>query len=656
MNCYNTIIKIFAFIFLIFNSTLKVSAQQPTSGDCLGAYTVCALNYNQPASFVGQGNYLNEINALSSCLSSGERNNSWYMVTIQSPGELNFSISPNCDSADYDWSVFNLTNASCSDIATNAALEVACNFSGSTFPTAVTGPNGAVSGTGTLLPQSGPPINVLAGQVYAIVVNNFTGANQCGYILDFSASSAGIIDQTAPVFSSPIAQQVSCNANSVTFNFSEFVKCETVLSQNFMLIGPSPNFDTIPIVGVTGAACLNGGSLDKQFTLLLGSTLNDGGLYTIRSFGRVEDNCGNFTTDTLELTFNIQSFSVQMSSTDVNCIANNGTATVTLNVATPSIVPPYQVVWQPSGQTGSFTPPTPGHTATSLPFGMQYVTISDQSGCTVRDSVFVSDPNNFNVDLVITTDVCSFGVGGAEAIVTGGTPFVSPPKNYPYTFLWEVTGQTNNTPTISDLTTGIYFVNVTDSLGCVFRKEFFVPDFRYNLEPDFIFSPDTTPIPGVFPTVTFINQSLNATSFHWDFGQDFSNEYEPTYIFPGSGVWDVKLTVTNEFGCKDSITKQIEIDFLLTYFSPNAFSPNNDNVNDTFNVVVTGILEDTYLMKIFDRWGEEVFTTNNLKEGWLGKKMNNGKICPSGVYVFRNSFIDQSGKKHVKYGRILLLG
>ena len=653
MKYYKTILRSIYIIGLLLFCSSNSFAQTPTSGDCLGAFTVCALNYNQTASFSGEGNYLNEITQITptvSCLNSGERNNAWYMVTVQSPGLLNFSISPNCDNADYDWAIYNLTNASCSDIATNAALQVGCNFSGNITPTPVTGPNGGTT------PQSGPEISVAAGEVYAIVVNNFSGLNDCGYILDFAASSAGIIDQTAPVFSSPIAQQVSCGDNSITFNFSEFVKCETVQANNFLLIGPPPSFDTIPISGVSGVACINGGLVEKQFTILLGQSLNDGGIYTIQSFGRVEDNCGNFTTDTMQLQFNIQSFSIIMSSTDVNCLANNGTASISINVPTPSIVPPYEVSWLPSGQTGSFSPPTNSHTATSLPFGMQYVTIQDQSGCIVRDSVFVSDPNNFTVNLNISTDICSFGLGSAEAIVTGGTPYVSPPRELPYTYFWEVTDQAPDTTFIDSLLTGNYIVIITDSLGCQYRKEFFVPDFRFNLDPDFIFSPDTVPIPGIFPKVTFINQSLNAVYFHWDFGQDSSDEYEPTYIFPGSGVWDVTLTVTNEFGCQDSITKQVEIDFLLTYFAPNAFSPNNDNVNDTFNVVVTGILEETYLMRIFDRWGEEVFTTTDKKEGWLGKKSNTGKICPSGYYVFRNSFIDQSGKKHVKYGKILLIG
>jgi hypothetical protein len=53
---------------------------------------------------------------------------------------------------------------------------------------------------------------------------------------------------------------------------------------------------------------------------------------------------------------------------------------------------------------------------------------------------------------------------------------------------------------------------------------------------------------------------------------------------------------------------------------------------------------------------QEVFRTSSYGEGWLGRKFNTGDYCPSGVYVFRASFIDLSGKKHVIHGRVLLLG
>ena len=82
-------------------------SQVPLPGDCLGAYTVCSISFNQTASFNGEGNYLGEVN--SSCVTSGERNNAWYIINVQTPGLFGFNIIPNCNN-DYDWALYNLTN------------------------------------------------------------------------------------------------------------------------------------------------------------------------------------------------------------------------------------------------------------------------------------------------------------------------------------------------------------------------------------------------------------------------------------------------------------------------------------------------------------------------------------------------------------------
>jgi gliding motility-associated-like protein len=617
----------------------NLMAQQPTSGDCLGAFPVCALNYNQALSFSGEGQYPNEINAASgsNCLTSGERNNSWYMVTVQTPGTFGFNITPNCDDADYDWTVFNLTNSNCSDIFTDPTIQVACNFAGSTFPTAVTGMNGGPN------PQDGPLINVNAGDVFAICVNNFTGGNQCGYILDFSNSSAGIIDLTPPTMLA-FTSQVLCGSNAITFTYSEFVKCSTVKANEFKMIDPSGN--PIGITAVTSVACVNGGLVDREFTITIDQLLAEGGNYLIQGFGKVEDNCGNFNNDTLELIFNINTVTVTaVMQTATDCRLNNGVAEAQVNGG----LVPYTFNWQPAGQSSAI--------AQGLPFGWQEVIVTDGQGCRARDSVFIQDINNFQVDLVINTDLCSFGLGGAEAIVSGGQPYNLPYNTMEYRYFWNFTDQQNDTTFVDSVLTGTYSMSVADSFGCVYALDFFIPDYRYDLVADFVFSPDTTPIPGLLPLVSFINQSENAVQYLWNFDSgDISNEFEPEYIFPGSGTYDVKLYAIHSTGCIDSISKPVTIDFFLNYFAPNAFTPNNDLVNDSFNIVLQGIMDSTYLMVIFDRWGEEVFVTRELKEAWSGQKNNTGKICPSGYYMFRSSFIDLSGKKHVIHGKILLLG
>jgi gliding motility-associated-like protein len=264
-----------------------------------------------------------------------------------------------------------------------------------------------------------------------------------------------------------------------------------------------------------------------------------------------------------------------------------------------------------------------------------------------------AEPNNFRAEITVKDDTCSSGVGSASVIPFNGNLSTTTPN---YLYSWSVTDQPTDNDSIFNLLPGSYNLTIEDAFGCVLTYDVEVPDYRFLMIPDFSFSPDTIPIPGIFPTVSFINESDSATVFYWDFGTgDYSNLYEPNYVFPGSGTYDVKLIVSNAFGCIDSISKPVTIDFVLTFFAPTAFTPNDDLLNDSFNVVVSGIMDSTYRMVIFDQWGNEVFVTNNQNKSWSGKATD-GNMMPAGHYTFRCSFIDQSGKKHVKRGQFVLFG
>ncbi len=170
--------------------TLTLIAQTPTEQDCLGAIFVNQPIYIQNNSFSGEGNYPNEINTAgcpASCLLVGEKNDVWYILHIQSIGNLCFSIIPNNSSDDYDWAVYNLTNASCSEIYSNSTLQVSCNFSSTS---GITGANGGDSLTcaGAIDPSENLVIPVVAGETYVINVSNFS-ESQNGYTLDFTCST-----------------------------------------------------------------------------------------------------------------------------------------------------------------------------------------------------------------------------------------------------------------------------------------------------------------------------------------------------------------------------------------------------------------------------------------------------------------------------------
>jgi gliding motility-associated-like protein len=108
-------------------------------------------------------------------------------------------------------------------------------------------------------------------------------------------------------------------------------------------------------------------------------------------------------------------------------------------------------------------------------------------------------------------------------------------------------------------------------------------------------------------------------------------------------------TVANEYGCtaKDSV----EIKVTPTLYVPNSFSPNGDGINDIFKPEYSGYVEIELL--IFDRWGENIFRTNDLTGGWNGTYKNVN--CELGVYTYKLTAKDISDNTLEKVGHVTLL-
>ena len=616
--------------FLLFSS---LKGQTYTTSDCLGAFVVCDLTYDQPLSFTGFGSIQDIPDADLTCFFPlGETNSSWYLINVQSAGNLGFNIIPNNPGTDYDWIVYNLTNATCVDIATNGSLVTGCNFSSSTFPTAATGSNGGSS------PQDGPLIPVAANQVYALIINNFSN-NQNGFLLDLSLSTAQIIDDVSPALKNTI-QPLNCGANSIPISITEFVKCFSVTPQNFIISGPQGD---IQIGNVSSVNCISAGSFDKDFTLILNDQLQIGGTYTLKMFGNVLDNCDNTMVDTSFVTFTVNAYAINATSTTVNCALNNGSVSINITGGTG----PYETNFVPSNAYASSGSNI--ITVNNLPIGWQYFTVLDFLGCQVSDSIRLFDANNFNLNFSVVSDTCSAGVGFATVSPAGGTP--------PYNIAWVNASPTN--PIIPNIigpvVTGNYVAIVSDNAGCALIDTVNVPDFRFNLLLDFLYTVDEE-FP-LFRPVDFINLSTGTSGFIWEFGDgESSSQTNPSHVYLSSGTFPISLIGFNEQGCFDTVVKFITLPFHLGYYAPNAFTPNNDNLNDNFKIIANGIRDSTFELIIFDRWGQTVFKTNNKLEGWNGKTNNNGnKRLPTGQYTFRIYFRDQTGKQHTKYGAVYMI-
>lgn len=169
------------------------------------------------------------------------------------------------------------------------------------------------------------------------------------------------------------------------------------------------------------------------------------------------------------------------------------------------------------------------------------------------------------------------------------------------------------------------------------------------------------------PYFHFYDYSLYSPSeWYWTFGDgDYSNlqntyhNYsEDNYYFQlpfmeDTGTYTVTLIVSTEHGCKDTTSKTLRIEPAYSLIVPNAFTPNGDPINQDFCVKSFGVLKENYSIIIYNRWGQQVFYSNDLDECWNGKTSNtNDEI---GTYVYKINFLDTQKIKHQKNGIVTII-
>ena len=174
----------------------------------------------------------------------------------------------------------------------------------------------------------------------------------------------------------------------------------------------------------------------------------------------------------------------------------------------------------------------------------------------------------------------------------------------------------------------------------------------------FVPTPET--ITSQNPETTFINNSTNSIGYLWDFGDgsSTSNETNPThkYTIEKTGSFLVILIALNIDGCNDTLTRTVIVKEELIYYVPNAFTPDGDQFNNEFKpIFYSGYDPYSYTMRIFNRWGELVFETNNVEIGWKGTFGEGGNVVQDGLYIWKMEF-KQNGidKKIMEIGSILI--
>ena len=210
-----------------------------------------------------------------------------------------------------------------------------------------------------------------------------------------------------------------------------------------------------------------------------------------------------------------------------------------------------------------------------------------------------------------------------------------------------------NSPTITYQTPGTYSVSlvVADALGCkdsITAANLIVvtprPTAGMSVQPTNVWMDE--------PYVRVNDASTGADSW-WYIISEGSGYSMPnfTHTFKDTGMYTILQVVSNNGGCSDTVSQEVHVRPVTTFYVPNAFTPNVDDENPVFKPVGNTFSE--YQLRVYNRWGEMLFRTEDIEEGWNGTYSD--KPCPVDVYVYKIFYRDHRGQQQTLIGSVTLL-
>lgn len=343
-----------------------------------------------------------------------------------------------------------------------------------------------------------------------------------------------------------------------------------------------------------------------------------------------------------------------------NPIANFSSSNACVNTSTPftdlsTITSGTITNWDwdfGDGQTATIT--SPNHTYTAD--GNYTVTLIVQSNNGCEDTLI----QTINVHALPTVDFIADSLSGCAPLCANFAAILMSSVNVA-SYSWDIEGHT----TLNDSTTSYCFTNngnshelidisltVSSTQGCVstVTKPNYISLYPQPIA-DFAYSPYE--ISEYNPEVIFENLSSNASSAVWNFGDgNISTNWSPIYTYQNPGSFLVDLIVKNSHGCTNQIAKELVIQPEFQVWIPNTFFPFG-NRNKVFTVKGFGI--NTFKMMIFNRWGELIYTTDNMFAGWNGVPNGSNTVAQTGTYVYKIKVSDFNGKEYDYVGQVNLM-
>ncbi len=495
-------------------------------------------------------------------------------------------------------------------------------------------------GTNDLATPMTIPINMsgtaIEGVDYSDIPNSITfPAGVQSVQFSFSAFQDGIAEgQESVTFTLPILDPCG-NPNPIVLNlFIEDIEPVDVVIEGGTINCPGEEI-TLTAVPTGGAApytynWLPGGETTQSITVSPSSTTT----YSVS----VTDDCLNETdTDNFEVVVPVLPPLVLNETPDITVICPYLQETLEANPSGGSGNYTYQ--WSSNFDSNLGNTPTldiqPPMTTTYT------VTVTDNCGNSATETiVYTITSPPLTLEMTPSVEICP-----GDSIQIGVTPSGGFGA---YFYFWPHSGETTSTVYVQPDATTTYSVIVSDecqtfvvngSTDVIIVK----PTANFTISSETVFNN----VP-----VQFQNLTVNGETYDWDFGDNTtSTDVHPTNTYIEPGFYDITLIAYDDKGCTDTVTRTIEIEEEWYIYVPNTFTPDGDRFNNDFRASTIGI--QTLDISIFNRWGETVFTSNELDFIWDGTF--DGRYVTDGTYSYKIRFLTNSERQKTIVGHVNVL-
>lgn len=518
------------------------------------------------------------------------------------------------------------------------------------------------------------PLSICQGQ--SILFDGSNSLNANNYLWDFGVGGAGSVNMVQP-FTYPVSgffkvklktrNSVGCESiDSVNVSVSpkaapDFLRSDTVgcspLTVNFTNISPYPTI----LQGVLNWNFGNGNTFNGFTGVPPQTYINNTNApitFTVKLVATTNFFCKDSITKIIVVYPTPKAnFEIQPKDT---LLQSNATFTF-VNTTTPT--GNWQYIWTYGDGSKNDTVNTTAsvsHTYDSLgTYPVTLIAVSDK-GC----STLITKP----VTILPVLPEANFATIGDTA---GCSPFVVNVQNvskYGQTFRWDfgnfVRYDLKNPPPVTYYEPGTYTIrliakNPTGEDTIIKTKVITVyerPIAAFKVNPRTVILPNK-----ILRTINISRGDTAKAQYFWDFGDSTAvvQGYEPTHLYKKEGIYTIKMVMVSQFGCTDTTI----IDSAVTATTggilvvPNAFTPRGGNLvspnelNDVFLPLTDGATK--YSLKIFSRWGELLFESNDPAKGWDG--YHRGQLCTQDVYVYKVEVTFADGTKRTKVGDVTLI-